>query len=422
MVRDLQRVMWDRLLGFAVLVLSLAAACSRVEDAGIESEDWAGFTPRKKVLRPVQFKMLPVLLDDGDRDSLVEAARHSLRWLERQPADRSFTTLGLTYTASLYADALRDFVGWIEADLSTEALAAEVAYRFTVFETNPVDEMLVTGYYEPIIDASLERGPGFRTPLWRPPSGVVRVDLGAFAEDLAGRRIAGRLRNGRLEPLPDRYQTRLGALAGSGGGRVLAWARSPVDAFFLEVQGSGSLRLPNGELMRVGYAAQNGHPYRSIGRLLIDEGKVPREKMSMQAIRRYLADHPEEIHRVLDHNPSVVFFRRLDGPPVGNLGLPVVPGRAVATDHKVVPPGVLCFLDTERPALAADGTTVSEGPLRRFVFNHDTGGAIRGPGRADFFWGRGDEAAARAGAMKQPGRLLIFVPRESEEVEEPSAG
>lgn len=400
------------------MTLIMAASCSRVEDASIESEEWARFAAEQDVLRPVPFVMLPVLLDDGDRASLAEAARHSLRWLERQPADRSFTTVGRTYTAALYAEALRDFVGWIAAGLSPEALAAEVAYRFAVYETNPVgDHMLVTGYYEPIIDASLERRPGYEVPLWRPPTGVVRVDLGAFADDLAGRRIAGRVRQGRLVPLPDRAQTRKGGLADTGGGKVLAWARSPVDAFFLEVQGSGSLRLPHGELMRVGYASQNGHPYRSIGRLLIDEGKVPREKMSMQAIRRYLAGHPEEVDRVLDHNPSVVFFRRLKGPPVGNLGLPVVPGRAVATDHKVVPPGVLCFLDTERPALAADGTTVAEGPLRRFVFNHDTGGAIRGPGRADFFWGRGDEAAARAGAMKQPGRLLIFVPRDSEQVE-----
>jgi membrane-bound lytic murein transglycosylase A len=406
-------------LHWALLVLLFALACGRQQDPSAASTATVGIAADWEPLRSVPFARLPILLDDGDRDSLAEAARHSLRWLRRQPADRSFTVVGRTYTTATYAAALSEFVGWLDAGLSAEALAAEVAYRFAVYETNPADDrMLITGYYEPIIDASLDRRPGYEVPLWRPPGGVIRVDLGTFAEDLQGRRIAGRLRNGRLEPLPNRAQTREGGLSGT---KVLAWARNPVDAFFLEVQGSGSLRLPNGKLMRVGYAAQNGHPYKSIGRLLIDEGKVARERMSMQAIRTYLTAHPEEVDRVLDHNPSVVFFRRLDGPPVGNLGLPVVPQRVIATDHKVVPPGVLCFLDTERPALAADGTTIAEAPLRRFVFNHDTGGAIRGPGRADFFWGRGDNAAYRAGAMKQPGRLLIFVPRDSDEAAPPPA-
>lgn len=395
----------------AFAVLTGLAGCGRAplpEPAPLEM----AATP---VLRPVPLIRLPMLIDDGDDASLARAARLSLGYLRRQDPDREVEVLGRRYRIADYVRALEDFVGWLDAGISRDRLAAEVVHRFAVYETAPADgQVLVTGYYEPVIDASLERRPGYDVPLWGPPSGVFRVDLGDFAEDLAGRRIAGRLEGGRLVPLPDRAGMRRGGLAGA---RVLAWARDAVDAFFLEIQGSGSLRLPGGQLLRVGYAAQNGRPYRSIGKLLIDEARVPRERMSMQAIRSYLAQHPEEMERILDHNPSVVYFRKLEGEPLGSLGLPVVPQRAVATDHQVVPKGVLCFLDTELPGLAADGTTVAEGRLARFVFNHDTGGAIRGPGRVDFFWGRGDDAAYRAGIMKQPGRLLIFVPRESLPIE-----
>ena len=150
----------------------------------------------------------------------------------------------------------------------------------------------------------------------------------------------------------------------------------------------------------------------SIGKLLIDQGKIERDKVSMQSIRQYLRSHPEEIDEVLDYNQSIVFFRKLEGPALGSLGVPVTPRRSIATDHRFFPRGALCFLLTEVPAMAPDGTTVAAGPLRRFVLNHDTGGAIRGTDRADFFWGRGEEATLRAGLMKQPGRLFFLVPKE----------
>ncbi len=394
-----------------LLALCVFVACTRAPGPAVVPAE----EPERAVLRPVAVSQLPSLIDDGDDESLIRAARLSLGYLRRQPKDRQVEVVGKRFRVGDYVRALEDFIGWVEAGISREQLAAEVANRFAVYETSPADgTVLVTGYYEPVIDGSFSRRAGYDVPLWGPPRGVIRVDLGTFADDLSGRRIAGRIEKGRLVPLPDRAAMRASGLSGA---KVLAWVRDPVDAFFLEVQGSGSLRLPDGSLARVGYAAQNGRPYRSIGRLLIDEGKVPRERMSMQAIRQYLSVNPTDIDRVLDHNPSVVFFRRLKGEPLGSLGVPVVPKRAVATDHKVVPKGVLGFLSTEIPGLDENGVTVAEGPLERFVFNHDTGGAIRGPGRVDFFWGRGDDAAYRAGAMKQPGRLMIFIPREAEAIE-----
>ena len=184
-----------------------------------------------------------------------------------------------------------------------------------------------------------------------------------------------------------------------------------MDFFFLEVQGSGSLRLPDGGRRRIGWAGGNGRPYRSIGKLLIDEGVIPREQMSMQALRSWLAANPQEIERVLDYNESMVFFRYLDGAPKGSLGLEVMAERSIATDHKLLPSGALAFLQTTIPTRAEDGSTVSGGPLGRFVLNQDTGGAIRGADRADFYWGPGELAAERAGLMKQRGQLVFLVPK-----------
>ena len=151
----------------------------------------------------------------------------------------------------------------------------------------------------------------------------------------------------------------------------------------------------------------------SVGKLLIDEGKVERERMSMQAIRAYLKAHPEEVERVLAYNESRVFFTLLDGPALGSLGQPVTPLRSIATDLSLFPRAALAFLVTELPELRPDGSVAGSEPLRRFVLNQDTGGAIRGPDRVDLFWGRGAEAELRAGLMRLPGRLFFLVPKKA---------
>lgn len=403
------------------ITLGLAAfgclACGRSEAPEATLE--ASSVPEEVVeataetaFRRVPRASIPLLIDDGDRASLRVAAERSLGWLRRQSASRTFVVGPRTISAASMAEVVERLLGWLDAGLDSRALAAEMAYAFDAFEAvgRRDGKMLVTGYYEPILEGSFTRRPGYDVPLYRPPSGLVRVDLGAFADDLAGRRLVGRLIGGRLEPYPDRKSIREQRVL---AGRELAWVRDPIDAFFLEVQGSGSLRLPDGRLVRVGYAGANGRSYRSVGALLIDEGKVAREVMSMQAIRAYLEAHPHEVDRVFDHNLSKVFFRRLDGPPLGSLGVPVTPGRSIATDHRLFPRGGLGFLISDVPRMASDGTTEVERPLRRFVLNQDTGGAIRGPGRVDYFWGRGPEAGERAGVMKQPGRLIFLVPREA---------
>lgn len=370
----------------------------------------------EEALVPVSLGSLPVLFDDGDWDSLNTAIHLSRKWLARRPADQVFVFGPRRVTARQQLEGLDQVLGWLAEDPTPEAFATRVVRHFDVLESvGNRGEMLITGYYVPVIEGSLRRSAKYQVPVYGPPGDLIRVDLGLFSDRWAGMRTAGRLRGGRLVPYPDRGEIRR---TGTLRGREIAWARDRVDLFFVEVQGSGVLRLPNGDEMRIGYAGANGRDYRSIGKLLIEEGKIERAKVSMQSIRAYLAENPQDIERVLDYNLSMVFFRRLSGTAVGSLGFPVTGRRSVATDHRIFPQGALGFLITDLPAMGPDGETIAEDSLTRFVLNQDRGGAIRGPGRVDFFWGRGSEAATRAGVMKQPGRLFFFVPKTAVEEED----
>ncbi|MCG8463207.1 MAG: MltA domain-containing protein, partial [Holophagales bacterium] len=386
----------------ALLALALfAAGCVRWGEGGAPPPKVArqAASPElgaEDALRQVPLRELPVLLDDvataeaaaasdgsGRWASLRLALERHRRWLAGRPRDRLYT-YGSRQVAARDLLAMADrLLSWLEDDLSPEALAVRVAHELEAWESvgdrsgpGGRGEMLVTGYYVPVIEASPRRTAEHAVPVYGPPRrGMIRVDLGLWDEKWKGRRISGLLEGGRLVPFPDRRRLRE---EGHMRGREIAWAKDPVDLFFVEVQGSGVLRYPDGREVRIGYAAQNGHPYRSIGKLLIDRGKVPRERMSMQAIRRYLAENPGELHEVLDYNPSVVFFRVLDGPPVGNLGVPVTAGRSVAVDQRLLPRGGFGFLLSDMVSAGPDGETVVEGELRRFVLAQDTGGAIRG--------------------------------------------
>jgi membrane-bound lytic murein transglycosylase A len=350
------------------------------------------------------------LLDDGDVASLRAAVEQSLRWLASQPADRVMVAGPRRVTVGEQARALQALAGVLAEAPAPDRLAEYVRTAFEVLESvgGADGRMLVTGYYEPVVEASRERTPEYPVPVLGLPDDLVEVRLDAFDPRYRGERVFGRLEGRRLVPYWRRAEIDAGRLGGRG--LELGWARDPVDVFFMEIQGSGTLRFPDGQEQRVGYAGANGRAYRAIGRLLIDEGHVPREAMSMQAIRAWLAAHPEERQRVLQHNESYVFFRPLAGPPEGSLGRPLTPGRSIATDARLFPPGALAFLHSEQPEQGPDGA-VRWTPLARFVLNQDTGGAIRGAGRVDFFWGRGDRAVFAAGRMRQPGRLYFLVPR-----------
>lgn len=265
---------------------------------------------------------------------------------------------------------------------------------------------LFTGYYEPEVRGARSPGGTYRTPLLGRPTDMVQVDLGEFVPDLKGRRITGRLQQGQLMPYWDRAAIETGALERQRLG--ILWLADPIDAFFLQIQGSGRVLLPDGRVARVSYAGQNGRPYVPIGRVLADRGAIPLDQVSLQSIRAWLETHPDQAAEVMNQNPSYVFFRELigarpqDGPP-GSLGAPLSPGRSAAVDRSFIPLGAPVWLDTTDP--------LTGGPLRRLMMAQDIGGAIKGPVRADIFWGWGSEAEAKAGRMRQPGTDYVLLPR-----------
>lgn len=267
------------------------------------------------------------------------------------------------------------------------------------FETAQVGDgkAFATGYYEPEIHGSRTRRSGYETPIYGVPGDLVEVDLGLFSPDLKGKRVRGRVDGKAFVPYYDRTAIEEGALAGRG--LEIAWAADPVEMFFLQVQGSGRLRLPDGGVMRIGYAGQNGRDYTGIGKLMRDRGLVQPGQASMQGLMAWLRANPEQGRAIMRENKSFVFFRELTGPgPLGALGLPVTGQASVAADTRFVPLGAPVFLSMDRTD--ASGLWVAQ----------DTGGAIKGTNRFDTFWGAGDEARAIAGGMSARGTAFLLLP------------
>ena len=260
----------------------------------------------------------------------------------------------------------------------------------------------ITGYYEPIIDGSRMRSAAHRHPIFGVPQDLVVVDLGAVSAETRPLRLRGRLDGRRLVPYYSRGE--IDARGEAFPAPVIAWSGDPVELFFLQIQGSGQVRLENGERIRVGYADQNGHPYRSLGRYLVERGEMLLDQASMQGIKTWAAANPRKLQDALNQNPSYVFFRELptaDG-PIGALNIPLHAERSLAVDRRFVPLGAPVYLATTFP--------LSEEPLERLMAAHDTGGAIRGVVRADFYWGTGADAGAQAGRMRQQGRMWLLWP------------
>ncbi|WP_353200072.1 murein transglycosylase A [Sandarakinorhabdus sp.] len=258
-----------------------------------------------------------------------------------------------------------------------------------------------TGYYEPEIAASRTRAPGYDVPIYRRPPDLIDVPLGDFAASLKGRTVRGRVQGNRLVPYASRAEISAGALAGRG--LELAWAADPYEAFFLEIQGSGRLRLPDGEVLRIGYDGQNGRDYLAIGRLLIEQGRLERGKASMVQILAWLRANPAEAPAVLDANGSKIFFRILTGEgPIGALNVPVTPRVSVAADPAFIPLGAPLLVDT---VLTRSGEAFTA-----LMVAQDTGGAIKGANRIDLFLGAGADAAATAGAQSARARIILLIP------------
>lgn len=336
-------------------------------------------------------------------------------WLEDDPAQ----VVGAFKKSCI---ALRWRLQWLRVcsdannldDWSEAEVRAFFEERFTPYELREPDGDpvgLITGYYVPDLRGSRQSSPDYPYPLYRRPDDLLVIDLGDVYPELASYRLRGRIEEGRVIPYWDR--------AGIDGdprplvGHELFWVKDPVELFFLHIQGSGRIIFEDGSGVMVNYADQNGHPYKSISKWLIRQGIMSRDEMSMQNIRAWARDNPSRVSDLLNTNPSYIFFRELpldaDTPP-GALGVPLTPGRSVAVDRRYTPLGAPVFLATTWPN--------SDRPLHRLMMAQDTGGAIKGPVRADFFWGMGEEAGSEAGRMKQALRMWVLLPKVMPSVEE----
>ncbi|HEX2116798.1 MAG TPA: MltA domain-containing protein [Alphaproteobacteria bacterium] len=358
--------------------------------------------PPKLVLTPARFEDLPGWSADRHGEGLAALQRSCARILNL-PNYQQVGPAGFARPVAVWRAPCEQALRLDTSDHVAARAFLEGAFAPFAATDNEAPEGLFTGYYEPELRGSRAPGGRYRVPLHGKPADLVTVDLALFKPEWRGQRITGRLDNGTLKPYPTRAEIEAGALRDARS--EIVWVDDAVDAFFLQVQGSGRILFEDGSMMRVGYAAQNGHPYVAIGRELIARGALTRETVSMQSIRAWLAANPAEAASVMNLNPSYVFFRPLDGDgPLGSEGVVLTPGRSLAVDRAFLAMGLPLWLDAEDPLDPALR-------LRQLVVAQDTGGAIRGPVRGDLFWGHGPEAAERAGRMRSRGRYWILLPR-----------
>lgn len=265
------------------------------------------------------------------------------------------------------------------------------------------DQGLITGYYEPLLSGSRTRSARFSYPLYGVPDDLLVVDLGGIFPELTNLRLRGRIEGRKVLPYYSRAEIEQGRAPLQG--REILWVDSAMDLFFLHIQGSGRVELPNGEIVKIGYAEHNGHPYKSVARLLVERDELPMEKASMQGIKSWAQQNPERLTGLLHENARYIFFRELPAgqpAPLGSLGVPLTAGRSLAIDPRAIPQGAPVFVSTSWPNSART--------LNRLMLAQDTGSAIKGGVRADFFWGFGHDAAELAGKMKQSGKLWVLLP------------
>lgn len=352
-----------------------------------------------------------ITADDRDFQDLADAVRMSLAYYSTVPQDALVPVGEAVIRARDVFGDLAHFLAIVDNEtLSASRKLDRIKDEFELYRSVGSDgkgKVLVTGYYEPRLSCRLEQDETFKHPLYRKPDDMIEVDLTQFGSGWPRNKLFGRLTGKQVVPYYSREEIEKGAMKGKD--LEILWCSDPIDIYFLQVQGSGKADLGEGTVISVLYDAQNGRPYRSIGSALIAAGAFTREEMSLQSIREYLRAHPAETDALLNSNPSYVFFRLDTGPSVGNIGVPLTPGRSIATDSRLFPRGAIALIRTERPVIAADGSIREWMPFTRFVMNQDTGGAIRGAGRVDLFWGQGKEAEISAGSMKQDGELFFLV-------------
>ena len=393
-------------LALALVVLALPACATPAErddpcrcpDPKSIAVPQVSATP---AITPATFAALPNWASD-DHAAALEAFRRGCaairdaRW--RGPCDRA-QALGKTNSSgNLSGVARAEARRFFESEFIPHSVAGE----------NNAETGLVTGYYEPLLRGSRARSGSYQHAILGVPDDLVAVDLGSVVTDSRALRLRGRLDGRRLVPYYSRAEIDAGRVRTTS--RELFYVDDPIELFFLQVQGSGRIRLPDNVIVRIGYGDQNGHPYRSIGAYLVERGEMTLDEASMQSIKRWAQANPQRLNELLHHNPSFVFFREVPAGDIpdglgarGAMGVPLTPERSVAVDTRFIPLGAPVYLATTRPN--------SDVALERLVLAQDTGGAIRGANRIDFYWGFGAQPGEEAGRMRQRGRVWVLLPR-----------
>jgi membrane-bound lytic murein transglycosylase A len=400
---DILRSLCNSLLIFIffVYIMSLWGCYPSLKEAAQRPE---------QALIPVK-NLYPKFHDDMDLGSLVKAIEMNLEYLNRLDQEYIFFYGPHKFTCRQVQESQETFLKLILSVNDPEQLNREIKKNFHIYKAAGRvgnRHILFTGYFEPVFEASLRPDERFKYPIYSMPDNLIKIDLSLFNEKFKDENIIGRIEGNNVLPYYSRKQIEV-EKALNGKNLELAWLKDPLDVTFLHIQGSGRLKLPDGNIISVGYESSNGQPYRSIGSYMLDKGYMSREEMSMQGIRSYLSGHPEVIDEVLNYNPSYVFFRILDNGPLGNIDVPLTAGRSIALDSGIFPKGAICFLTCEKPVINNNGEIESWTKFSRFVMNQDTGGAIKGAGRADIFWGSDQYAELAAGHMNHEGELYILI-------------
>jgi membrane-bound lytic murein transglycosylase A len=354
----------------------------------------------------------PDFTDDLDWESLKLAIERSLQYYNRLNRDESYDIGNYRYTSKELKETLLAFLYIIQTPESDGDKLRSIRASFNLYKATGYDKkgsVLFTGYYAPVLNGSLQATDRFRYPIYGVPQDITEVNLGKFNNKYGNERIFGRiLKSGEMVPYHSRAEIeKEGALKNSN--LELAWVDDPISLFSLHVQGSGKIKLQDGNMIQVSYAGSNGRPFRSIATNLLNEGKIAQNEISYLKVKKYLQEHPDELSDILNCNERYIFFRVVENGPLGALQVPVTPGRSIATDLNVFPKGILAYVKTRKPVLDEQGNIKSWITLSRFVLNQDTGEAIKGPGRVDLFCGNGDEAEMIAGSLKEKGELYFLV-------------
>jgi membrane-bound lytic murein transglycosylase A len=353
----------------------------------------------------------PVFEDDRLYDGLAYGIQQSLSYLQRIPSDRPFVFGKDRFDTAHLIKSLEFFSKFVQSKPSKNNLKNFIESNYLVYRVHSggnAPPVLFTGYYEPMLKGSLTKTDEYRFPLYSRPDDLITIDLSQFSPRFKGETLIGRYTGRTIVPYYDRKEIQQTA-AFRDRARPIAWVKDPIDLFFLHIQGSGKIFLDNGETVNVHCDITNGRPYRSIGKILMETGKIDGSRMSMETIRAYLRDNPQKTDDILNYNPRYVFFKKEKNGPFGCLGVPLTPGRSLALDRRIFPPASLAFIETKKPVVNGKARACGWTDLSRFVLNQDTGGAIQGAGRADLFWGSGTEAEISAGMMQQTGNLYFLI-------------